>query len=159
MYQWSTLCDPMDYSTSGFSVRHQRPELAQTHVHRVGDAISSSIISFSSQLQSFPASGSFPRSQFFPSVAKLSEFQLQHSTSNEYSGLISFRIEWLDRLVVQGTLKSLLQHHSSKHQFFSTHFSLQSSNHIHNNYWKNHSFDQMDLCQEASLQTKLVEVI
>ena len=39
MYQWSTLCDPMDYSTSGFSVRHQRPELAQTHVHRVGDAI------------------------------------------------------------------------------------------------------------------------
>ena len=47
-------------------------------------------------------------------VAKVLEFQLQHQSSNEYSGLISFRIDWFDLLVVQGTLKSLLQHHSSK---------------------------------------------
>ena len=47
-------------------------------------------------------------------VAKISEFQLQHQSSNEYSGLISFRIDWFDLLAVQGTLKSLLQHHSSK---------------------------------------------
>ena len=65
-----TLCNPMDYSTPGVPVHHQLPELAQTHVHRVGDAIkaiSSSVVPFSSSLQSFPASGSFPVSRFFPS--------------------------------------------------------------------------------------------
>ena len=75
---------------------------------------SSSVVPFCSCLQSFPASGSFPRSQLFDQVARVLELQLQHSPSNEYSGLISFRMDWLDLLVVQGTLKSLLQHHSSK---------------------------------------------
>ena len=69
--------------------------------------ISSSVDPFSSCLQSFSASGSFPMSQFFP-------FSFSISPSNEYSGLISFRINWLDLLAVQGTLKSLLQSHSSK---------------------------------------------
>ena len=59
-----TLCDPMDCSTPGFPVHHQLTELAQTHVHLVGDVISSSVVPFSSCLQSFPASGSFPMSQF-----------------------------------------------------------------------------------------------
>ena len=76
----ATLSDPMVCSTPGFAVHHQLPELAQTHVHWVGDAISSSIVPFSSQLQSFPAPGSFPRSQFFPSVAKVLVFQLQHQS-------------------------------------------------------------------------------
>ena len=67
--------------------------------------ISSSVVPFSSRLQSFPVSGSFPMSRFFASVAKVLEFQLQHQ---------SFRIDWLDLLAVQRTLKSLLQHHSSK---------------------------------------------
>ena len=67
--------------------------------------ISSSVVPFSSYPQSFPASGTFPMSQFF-------SFSI--SPSNEYSGLISFRMDWLDLLTVQGTLKSLLQHHSSK---------------------------------------------
>ena len=58
-------------------------------------------------------------------------FSFSISPSNEYSGLISFRIDWLELLVVQGTLNSLLQHHSSKHQFFSAQFSLQSNSHIH----------------------------
>ena len=65
-----TLCDPIACSTPGFPVHHQLPELAQTHVHRVGDSIqniSSSVLPFSSCLQSFPASGSFQMSQFFPS--------------------------------------------------------------------------------------------
>ena len=62
-----TLCDPMDCSTPGLPVHHQLQEFTQTHVHRVGDAIQPSVIPFSSQLQSFPASGSFPRSQFFTS--------------------------------------------------------------------------------------------
>ena len=116
-----TLCNPMDCSTSGFSVHHQLPELAQTHVHRVGDAIQPShpVIPFSSCLRSFPASGFFPRSQFFASGSQSTwSFSFSFSLSNEYSGLISFRIDWLDLLVVQGTLKSLLQHHSSKASVF-----------------------------------------
>ena len=58
-------------------------------------------------------------------------FSFSISPSNEYSGLISFRMDWLDLLAVQGTLKSLLQHHSSKHQFFGTQLSLWSNSHIH----------------------------
>ena len=75
--------------------------------------ILSSVIPFTSCLQSFPASGSFLRVGSWHQVAKGLELQLQINPSNEYSGLISFRMDWLD-LLVQGTLKSLLQHHSSK---------------------------------------------
>ena len=77
--------------------------------------ISSAVVPFSSCLQSFPASGSFSISQFFTSGGQsigASSFSI--SPSNEYSGLISFRIDWFDLLAPQGTLKSLLQHHSSK---------------------------------------------
>ena len=73
--------------------------------------ISSSVIPFSSCPQSFPASGSFPMSQLFTCGGS---FSLNISPSNEHPGLISFRMDWLDLLAVQGTLKSLLQHHSSK---------------------------------------------
>ena len=78
--------------------------------------ISSSVISFSSCLKSFPASGSFPMSQLFTSGGQIIEVSALKSIcpSKEYSGLISFRIEWLDLLAVQRTLKSLLQQHSSK---------------------------------------------
>ena len=77
--------------------------------------ISSSLFPFSSCLQSFPASGFFPMSQFFASGGqKYWSFSFSISPSNEYSGLISFRIDWLDLLAVQGTLKSFLQHHSSE---------------------------------------------
>ena len=70
---------------------------------------------FSSLLQSFPASESFQMSQLFPSGGQsVKSFIFSISPSNGYSGLISFRIDWLDLLAVQGTLKSLLQHHSSK---------------------------------------------
>ena len=74
--------------------------------------ISSSVIPFSSRLQSFPASGSFPMSQFFGiRWPKYWSFSFSISPSNAYSGLISFRMGWLDLLAVQGTLKNLLQHH------------------------------------------------
>ena len=75
-------------------------------------------------------------------------FSFSISPSNEYSGLISFRIDWFDLLVVQGTLKSLLQHHSSKALNSSALSFLYSPTltSIHD-YWKNHSFDYMDLCQ------------
>ena len=80
--------------------------------------ISSSVVPFSSCLQSFPASRSFSMSQFFASGGQSISFSCSISPSNEYSGLISFRIDWFDLLVVQGTLKSLLQHHSSKASIF-----------------------------------------
>ena len=76
--------------------------------------ISSSVVPFSSCLQSFPASGSFPMSPFFTSGSQSIGASASACPSNEYSGLISFRMDWLDCLAVQGTLKSLLQHHSSK---------------------------------------------
>ena len=82
--------------------------------HWCHPTISSSVVPFSSCLQSFPASGSFQMSQFIPSGSKVLEFSFNISPSNEYSGLISLRIDWLDLLAVQGTLKSLLQHHCSK---------------------------------------------
>ena len=111
-----TLCDPMNRSTPGLLVHHQLLEFTQTHVHWVGDAIQPSHpLSSPSCLQSFPTSGSFPMSQLFASGGpKYWSFSFNISPSNEYPGLISFRMDWLDLLAVQGTLKSLLQHHSSK---------------------------------------------
>ena len=101
----------MDCGTPGFPVHHQLPELAQTHVHRVGHpTISSSVIPFSSQLQSFSASGSFTMTHFFASGGQI----IGVSASSEYSGLISLMIDRFDLFAVQGTLKNLLQHHSSK---------------------------------------------
>ena len=111
-----TFCDPMDCSTPGFPVLHYLPEFAQTHVHWVGDAIQSSHsqlpLLLLLLLQYCPASGSFPMSWLFVSSGQ--SIRTSASASNEYSGLISFIIDWLDLLAVQGTLKSLLQHHSSK---------------------------------------------
>ena len=75
---------------------------------------SNHLIPFSSHLQSFPASGLFKWVSSLHQVAKVLEFQLQHHPSKEYSRLTSFRMDWLDLLAVQGTLKNLLQHHSSK---------------------------------------------
>jgi len=102
----------------GFPVHHQFPELAQTHVHRVSDAIQPChpVAPFSSCSQSFPASGSFSII-WLPLHIKWSKywgFSFSISPSSEYSGLFSFRIDWFDFLAVQGTLKSLLQYHISK---------------------------------------------
>ena len=81
-------------------------------------AISSSVIPFSSCPQSLPASGSFPLSQLFAWGGSIGSFSFSISPSNEHLGLISFRMDWLDLLAVQGTLRSLLQHHSSKASIF-----------------------------------------
>ena len=133
-----TLCDSMDCSTPGFPVCHQLPELAQTHVHWVSDAIQPShLLSPFLLLQSpFLLPSVFPSVRVFSSElvlcikwAKYWSFSI--SPSSEYSELLSFRIDWFDLLAVQGTLKSLIQHHSLKHQFFSTQQSLWSSSHIH----------------------------
>ena len=111
-----TLCNPMDCSTPAFPVHHQLLELAQTHVHRVGDGIQSTHPLLSRSPSALNLSQHQGLSQWVSSshqMAKVLEFQLQHQ-SFQWIGLISFRIDWLDLLAVQGTLKSLLQHHSSK---------------------------------------------
>ena len=112
-----TLCNPMDWNTTGLTIDHQLPKVTQTHVHWVGDAINHLVLCH-------------PRCflpSIFPSIRVLWNESVLHirwptywgfsfsiSPSNEYSGLTSFRMDWLDLLAVQGTLKSLLQHHSSK---------------------------------------------
>ena len=110
-----TLCNPMDCSTPGFPVPHHLPELAQTHVHWVGDAIQPSCplspppppaLNLSQHQGLFQWVGSYIKWPMY--------WSFSISPSNEYSVLISFRIDWLDILAVQGTLKSLLQHQSSK---------------------------------------------
>ena len=111
------LWDPMKHSTPGLPVYYQLPEFTQTHVHCVGDAIQPSHpLSSPSPPAPNPSQhqGLFKWVNSSHQVAKALEFQLQHQSLQWTSGLISFRMDWLDLLAVQGTLKSLLQHHSSK---------------------------------------------
>ena len=126
-----TLCDPMDWGTPGFPV-HQLPEFTQTHVHWVADAIQPSHSLLSPSPPTFNLSqhqGLFQWVNSSHQEAKVLEFQFNISPSTEYSGLIRLRMDGLDLLTVQGTLKSLLQHHSSKASilrclaFFIVHFS------------------------------------
>ena len=94
--------------------------------------ISCSVIPFSSFLQSCPASGSFSMNRFFASGGQnIGSFSFSISHSNEYSGLISFRMDWLNLLAVQGTLKSLLQHHSSKASVLQSSAFFIVHSHIH----------------------------
>ena len=104
--------------------------------------ISSSVIPFYSRHQSFPASRSFPVSHSFTSGAQhigVSSFSI--SPSNEHSGLISFRMDWLDLLAMQGTLKSLLQHHHSKASILWHQLSLWSNSHMHTWLPEKYNFD------------------
>ena len=112
-----TLWDPMDYSIPGLPVHHQLPELPQTPVHWTGDTIQPSHPPSSPFLPAFSLSqyqGLFNESVLCDRWPKYWSFSFNISHPNEYSGLISFRMTWFDLLVVQGTLKSLLQHNSSK---------------------------------------------
>ena len=128
------LCNPMNHSMPGLPVHHQLAESTQTHVHWVGDAIQPSHPHH--PLLLLPSI--FPRIRVFSNESALHirwpnywSFSFNISLSNKHSGLISFRMDRLDLLAVQGTLKSLFQHHSSKHQFFCIQFSLQSNSYIH----------------------------
>ena len=116
---YSVLCDHMDCSAPGFHVLHHFPDYGQTPIHWVGDAIQ----------PSHPLPSPSPLPSVFPSITVFSNesapcirwpkfWSFSISPSNEYLGLISFRIDWFDRLAVQRTLKSLLQHHSSKASVF-----------------------------------------
>ena len=112
-----TLCNPSDWIMPGLPVHHKLQEPTPTHVHRVGDAIQ----------PSHPLSSLLLLPSIFPSIRVFSDesalrirwpkcwsFSLSISPYNEHPGLIPFRMDWLDLLAIQGTLKSLLQHHSSK---------------------------------------------
>ena len=112
------LCDPMDCSMPGFPIVHHLPEFAQTHVHGLSDDIQSShplfppflhLPSIFSSISVFSSESALPMR--WP---KYWSFSFSISPSNEYSGLISFRIDGFDLLAVQRTVKSLLQHHSLK---------------------------------------------
>ena len=114
---YATLCNPMEYSTLGFPVLHHLPEFAQ--IMSIESVMPSNHLILCCPLFLLPS--------IFPSIRVFSNNLARHirwpkywsfsfsiSPSNEYSGLISFRMDWLDLLEVQGTLKSLLQHHSCK---------------------------------------------
>ena len=106
-----TLCDPMDCSMPGLPVHHQLPVFTQTHVHRVGDAIQPShpLLPLLLLPSIFPSIRVFSsESVFCIRWPKYWSCSFSISPSNEHSGLISFRMDWLDLLGVQGTLKSLL---------------------------------------------------
>ena len=130
-----TLCHPMDCSTPGLPVHHQLLELAQTHVHGVGDAIpsiSSSVVPFSSCLQSFWASGSFPVSQFFTSggqnigvsaSASVLPMNIQDWFPLGSADSISLLSKGLSRVFSNTTVQ--------KHQFFSTQLSLWSNSYLY----------------------------
>ena len=112
-----TLCNPMDCSMPGLPIHHQLPEFTQTHDHWGGDAIQPSHPLSSPSPPALNLSqhqGLFQWVSSSHQVAKVLEFQLQHQSFQWIFRTISFRIDWLDLLTVQGTLKSLLQHHSSK---------------------------------------------
>ena len=139
-----TLCNRMDCSMPGLPVHHQLPEFTQTHVHWVGDAIQPSHLCRPLLLlpSIFPSIRVFSNESVFRvRWPKYWSFSFNISPSNEYPGLISFKIDWFDLLAVQGTLKSLFQHYSSK-----TNSSVLSFIHsptlttIHD-HWKNHSLN------------------
>ena len=122
-----TLCDPMDCSTPGLlSITNAQSLLKLESIKSV---MPSNHLALCGSL--FPLPSIFPSIRVFSNEwalcirwPKYWSFSFSISPSKEYSGLISFRMDWLDLLAVQGTLKSLLQHHSSKHQFFSPQLSL-----------------------------------
>ena len=139
-----TLCNTMNHSTSGLPVHHQIPEFTETHVHQVSDAIQ----------PSHPLSPLLLLPPIPPSIRVFSNesillmrwpknwsFSFNIIPSKEIPGMISFRMHWLDLLAFQGTLKSLLQHHSSKASILWHQPSSQSNCHIHTWSQEKHSFD------------------
>ena len=147
------FCVLMDYSMPGFSVHHQLPELTQTHVHQVVDAIQPShpVIPFSC-LQSFPASGSFPISQLFASLS-------QSIGVSASSSVLLMNIQDWFILGLTGLISLLLR--DSQESYPTPQFESISSlvlgflygstiTSIHN-YWKNHSFDYMDFCRQSNV--------
>ena len=149
-----TLCNPRDCSKPGFPVHHQFLKLTQTHVHQVTDAIQASHPPSAPSLPTFNLS----QHQGFSSESipcfrwpKYWSFSFSISPSKEHPGLISFRMDWLDLLAVQGTLKSspIPQFKSISSSALSYLYSLTLTS--ISDYWKNHSLDYMDLCWQSNV--------
>ena len=143
----------MDYSTPGFPVLHYLPEFAQILVHRVSDAIQPS-----HPLSSSSPAFSLSQHQGNESALRIRGpkywgFNFSISPSNECSELISFRIDWVDLPAVQGTFKSSSATHleSINSLALSLHYGPTVTS-VHD-YWKNHSFDYTDLCQQSDVST------
>ena len=147
-----TVCDPMNYSTSGLPVQHQLPEFNES----IELVMPSSHLILYHPLLLLPSI--FPSTRIYSNESflhirwpKYWSFSFNISPSNEYLGLISFRMGWLDLLAVQGTLKS-----SPTPQFKSINslalsfVYFQTLTSIHD-YWKSHSFDQTDLCWQSNV--------
>ena len=139
------LCNPMNHSMPGLPVHQQLPEFTQTHVHQVGDAIQPSHPLSSPCPPAFIFSQHQVLFQWVSSshqVAKVLEFQLQHQSFQWTPRTDLLRMDWLDLLAVQGTLKSLLQDRSSKGSSLQcSAFFIVQLIHPYIDYWKNHSFD------------------
>ena len=144
----------MNCSTLGFPILHYLSKFAQTYVHWVGHPshLSNHLILY------HPV---FFLPSIFPSIRVFSNdlalcirwpkfWSFSISRSNEYSGLISFRIDWFDLLAVQWTLKSLPRTTVQKHQFFGAQLYGTTLTSLHD-YWKNHSFDYTGLCPQSDV--------
>ena len=138
----STLCDHIDCSTPGFPVHHQHPEMVQTYAHWVVHPTISSLSSRSPAFSLSPASGSFPVSQFLASSGQSTGASPSVSVLlMNIQNWFPFRIDWFDLLAVQGTLKSLLQHYSSKPSvlqcsaFFLVQYPYMTSFLVHTHAW------------------------
>ena len=150
-----TLYNPMNRSTTGLHVHHQLLEFTQTHVHQVGDGSNHVILCRSLLLlpSIFPSMRIFSNeSALHIRWSKYWSFSFSISPSNEHPGLISFRMDWLDLLAVQGTL----QESSPTPQFKSIHsmeliFLYSPTLTSIHDYWKSHSFDYMDLCWQSDI--------
>ena len=146
------LMTPWTAACQGFLIHHQLLELAQTHVHGVDDA---SQPSYPLLAPSPPAFNLSIRAFSNESVLRIKwtkywSFSFSTSPFNESSGLIFFRTDWFDLLVVQGTLKSLLQQFKSINSSALSFLYGPALTSIHD-YWKNHSFDYMALCQQSNV--------
>ena len=140
----SDSCDPMNCSMPGLPIHHQLPEFTQTHVYWVSDVTQPThpLSSPSPPTFNLPQhQGPFRWVSSLHQVAKVLSFSLSINPSSEHPGLISFRMDWLDLLAVQGTLKSLLQHHSSKASIWRLSFLHSPTLTSMHDHWKNRSFD------------------
>ena len=140
----------------GFPIHHQLPELAQTHVHRI--VMPSNHLIFCCPLLFLPSI--FPSIRVFSNESVLRmrwskywSFGFSISPSNEYSGLISFRMDWLDLLAVQGTLKSPPTLQFKSINSLALNFLYSPTLISIRDDWKHHSFDWMDLCWQSNVST------